>query len=165
MRVASSFSLNKHSSQFKIWGTLIGAILVDQFHVFRFLPLEPLFTMPVLYFWSLYGRDSFPIYGVFLAGILNDVLSGALLGQSALKFLLLYGIVTNQRKLILFGRNTVWAVFFILMMGITLLEWFLLSLFQGHWIGIADPFIGILISGLIYPFVQRGLRWVNQVNF
>jgi rod shape-determining protein MreD len=165
MRLASSFSINKQVSQFKIWGTLFGAILLDQFHVFRFLPVEPLFTMPVLYFWSLYVRDSFPIYGVFLAGIFDDALSGALFGQSALKFLLLYGIVTNQRKLILFGRNTVWAMFFILMMGVTLLEWLILSLFYGHWIGIEDPFIGILISGLIYPLVQRGLRWLNQLNF
>lgn len=121
--------------------------------------------MPVLYFWSLYARDSFPIYIVFLAGIFDDALSGALLGQSALKFLVLYGIVTNQRKLILFGRNTVWAMFFILMMGLTLLEWAILSLFYGRYVGIMDPFIGILVSGLLYPLVQRGLRWINQLNF
>ena len=57
-------------------------------------------TQPLMavYHWAIFRPRLLPAYAVFLAGLLQDILSGAPLGVNALVFLVAYGVVLSQKK-------------------------------------------------------------------
>ena len=69
-------------------------------------------TIIPIFYWSIYRPDLFPIFFVFVAGLLFDLISGGPLGQWAFIFLLLRVVMETQRK-VLIGKkfNVEWLAF------------------------------------------------------
>lgn len=65
------------------------------------LPITPAFGLMAVFYWSVYRPDLLPALAVFALGLLQDLISGAPLGITAVIWLGTFAIVLNQRKIFL----------------------------------------------------------------
>ena len=101
------------------------AILVDRASILDFLPVHPLLSFSIIYYWSLYRPDWISIAGLIGAGILDDSLSGAYIGQNTLVFLLIYAVVLKKMDYFIsatFLRT--WGAFALIMTACGCIQWF-----------------------------------------
>jgi len=139
------------------------AVILDRFHVFRALPLEPNLTFPMLYYWTIHRAESLPVSGIFLAGILDDALGGAYLGQNTLEFLFLYGAVLGRRQFLLNASFfTTWIVLFFLSVGLTALEWGIANVISRTWLDAAPLLLQNTLSVILYPWLTYLLNKIKD---
>jgi rod shape-determining protein MreD len=86
--------------------------------------LTPAFTLMAVYHWTIYRPNLLPSTGLFLLGLLQDLLAGATPGMTSLILLLARASLLPQR-LHFIGRPFpfVWAGFSLLTCGAMLLSW------------------------------------------
>jgi rod shape-determining protein MreD len=86
--------------------------------------IVPLVPLMAIFYWAMYRPDLMPVLAVFFIGLLEDVLTGAPLGQNAFVFLATHGIVRGQSRFILgHGFFVVWAVFVMIVAGAGGVSW------------------------------------------
>jgi rod shape-determining protein MreD len=130
------------------------AVILDRFHVFRALPLEPNLTFPIIYYWTIHRAECLPVTGIFLAGILDDALGGAYLGQNTLEFLFLFGSVLGQRQYLINSSFFMgWLILFFLSLGLMVLEWGIASLVSQKWLDATPLFLQNTLSVILYPWL------------
>ncbi len=64
-------------------------------------PAVPAFALMSVYYWTLYRPDLLPPVAVFGIGVLQDLVSGGLVGVTSLVLLATYGALLGQRRLFL----------------------------------------------------------------
>ncbi|MDX2104215.1 MAG: rod shape-determining protein MreD [Alphaproteobacteria bacterium] len=64
-------------------------------------PAVPAFTLMSVYYWTVYRPDLLPPVAVFVIGVFQDLLTGGLVGVTALLLLATHGVLLGQRKLFL----------------------------------------------------------------
>lgn len=86
--------------------------------------LTPAFTLMTVYHWTIYRPNLLPSTGLFVLGLLQDLLAGATLGMTSLILLLVRASLLPQRRHFI-GRPFpfVWAGFSLLTCGAMLLSW------------------------------------------
>lgn len=93
--------------------------------------MPQLYMIPIFY-WGLLSLRGMPYLGVFLIGLMVDVLTGLPLGLTALLNLFFLLLVHTQRKYIIKeGFIGQWMYFSVLLLAIMGLNWVLLWLLQG----------------------------------
>ncbi len=139
------------------------AVILDRFHVFRALPLEPNLTFPMIYYWTIHRAELLPVPGIFLAGILDDALGGTYLGQNTLEFLFLYGAVLGQRQYLLNASFFMsWMVLFFLSLGLMVIEWGIASLISQTWLDATPLFLENTLSVVLYPWLTYLLNKIKD---
>ncbi len=120
----------------------------------RVMPLLPLMAV---YHWAVNRPQLMPAYVVFLVGLLQDILTGAPLGMSAMVFLGVYGIVVGQRRFLV-GKSfaVVWLGFALVAAAAGAADWFLVSLFYVTIVDGNALFFQYLLSLGMFPM----LTWI-----
>jgi rod shape-determining protein MreD len=102
----------------------------------------PAFALMAIYHWTIYRPDLLPASGVFIIGLLLDLLNGTpYLGISSLTLLIARSLVLSQRGLVANKAFvTVWAGFLLVAAVMTGIEWLLTSLLSTAPLG-SRPFV------------------------
>ncbi len=149
------------------FGLTIVLVLVSilPMHIPGYSRVTPLLSMAAVYFWAIYRPNLLPAYAVFLIGLLQDILSGSIIGMNALVLLVVYGTVLSQRRFFV-GKSfaVVWLGFSLVAGGGELLGWFLVSIFN---LTITEPlasFVQYILTLGFFPFMAWiFLRWTQTM--
>ncbi len=91
--------------------------------------MQPAWVLASVYFWTLFRPASLPAFGVFLLGLLLDLLAQGPVGIGVLILLLAHATaLRGRRALARRGFALVWLVFIVFAAAAALLEWVLVSL-------------------------------------
>ncbi len=124
----------------------------------RVMPLLPLMAV---YHWAVNRPQLMPAYVVFFIGLLQDTLTGAPLGVSAVVFLGVYGIIVGQRRFLV-GKSfaVVWLGFALVAAGASAANWSIISIFHVTIVDGDALFFQYLLSLGIFPMLTWFfMRW------
>ena len=117
-----------------------------------FAQVVPTLGLMSVYYWAIHRPDLLPAWMALLLGLLHDVLTGMPLGVGALAFVMLHGVVQNQRKLLVGKAFAVaWWGFLIVGGGALLLMWLLTSVLAGAMVRPEPVIFQYLASAAFYP--------------
>ena len=153
------------------FGLTVALVLLSvlPLHVPGMARVMPLLPLMAIYHWAVNRPELMPAYVVFSIGLLQDTLTGAPLGVSALVFLGVYGVVVGQHRFLV-GKSfaVVWLGFSLVAAGATGVNWFLVSIFHVTIVSAEALFFQYLLSLGIFPMLTWFfMRWqkafLNQV--
>src|SRR5215813_1170938 len=72
-------------------------VSLQPIHVPGYIALTPAFTLMAVYHWTIYRPDLLPPVGLFLIGVIQDLLADAPVGMTALLLLLAHAVVLRHR--------------------------------------------------------------------
>ena len=125
--------------------------------------IVPMLALGSVFFWAVHYPSLLPPAVVFAIGLVQDILTGALLGTGAVVLLLAYGAVVYQR---IFFRNksfvVIWWSFMIVAFGAGALTWLLASLFGGRIMPLGPASIQVLVTIAVYPLLTGVLHGVHK---
>lgn len=126
--------------------------------------IRPCFSIMAVFYWAIYRPTLIPNWFVFGLGLLLDLLSGMPLGINAFIFLLVYWVISDQRRVFVGQPFATVMIGFTLVFGLSnALRWFLFGLLSGSWPGLV-PTAAITLSGLlIFPLVSMLLHAVHKL--
>jgi rod shape-determining protein MreD len=107
------------------------------------------------YHWTIYRPDRLPAPSLFLIGIIQDLLSGGLPGETAVTLLLVRAIVLPQRHYFvdpLFAF--IWAGFTLLTAGAMLFSWALHSLVAAEFLDLRGPVLRAVLTITVFPIAS-----------
>lgn len=117
--------------------------------------VTPMYALAAIYFWSIYRPDLIGYGTSFAIGLLDDLITGAPLGCTALVLLACQQIVFHQQKFFNakpFG--VFWLAFAVLALGAGVLKWLCVGLFApGGFTPFTDMFAAVLITAAVYPVI------------
>lgn len=133
-----------------------GMVVLSQLpmHLPASVPVTPAFAFAAVYFWTLHNPDTLPAPAVFVAGLLQDILSGVPIGLNAFTMLVGYGVIVSQRRYF-FGRSfmVLWWGFAVMAVFTGLLQWAAMSLLVGQMLSMAPVAIEQLTAVALYPLL------------
>jgi rod shape-determining protein MreD len=107
-----------------------------------------------VFFWSLFRPASMPPAGVFLLGLLTDLLGYAPPGVGVLTLLLVHGLALRwRRELVRLGFMVVWLYFVAVSSGAAALEWALNALLTFRLLPPGAAFFQAALSAGLYPLL------------
>ncbi len=116
-----------------VFAALLAAVPM---HLPGFYPLNPIWPLMAIYFWSVRRPDLMPPVAVFIVGLLHDSLGGGPIGVSAIVFVGVHTLVAAERRL--FSGQAfamMWLGFAVVAAVALMLSWVLAS----AWYGAALP--------------------------
>ena len=116
------------------------------------LPITPAFGLMAVFYWSVYRPDLLPALAVFALGLLQDLISGAPLGITAVIWLGTFGIVLNQRKIFLgkpFAMS--WWGFSMVAVAAGAARWLISSAMAGHLLDAHRMTAELAATVLLFP--------------
>jgi rod shape-determining protein MreD len=136
--------------------TILAALLsIEPLHLDGYAALTPAFTLIATYHWAIYRPDLLPASLLFLIGMIQDLLSGGLLGVTAVTLLLARAIVVPHRHH--FVDRTfpfIWAGFTLLTGGAMLFSWALHSLLAAELLELRGPVVRAVVTISVFPIVS-----------
>jgi len=127
--------------------------------------VTPFFALITVYFWSIYRPDLLPVWAVFLFGVLQDLLTGAPVGITALVLILVWAVAVSQRRVVLvqsFGVE--WVVFILVAGAAGFFAWLVGSLYRTAFLW-GDPFaIQAMLTAALYPIFSWLLGQVARLT-
>lgn len=117
-------------------------ISVIPLHIPGFAVVTPAFALMAVFHWTIYRPDLLPPIGIFVAGLLLDLLNGTpYVGTSALSLLIARSVLLSQRR---FFANrlfpVMWMGFLLTAAAVIAFEWTLVSILHAAALG-PRPFI------------------------
>jgi len=99
--------------------------------------VTPFFALMAVYHWSIYRPELLPAPVVFVLGLAQDALTGGPLGLFALILVVVYGLVSTQRRAFL-GRTfpVEWFGFSLVVLGTTMAGWLISCI---YFVALVDP--------------------------
>ena len=136
--------------------TVAAALLsIEPLYIGGYAALSPAFALMAAYHWTIYRPDLLPPLSLFAIGMIQDLLSGALPGISAIILLLARAIVLANRHDFVDRRfSFVWAGFAALTGGAMLFSWALHSLLAGHVLELREPLFRAVLTISIFPIAS-----------
>lgn len=147
-----------------IWIFLLFILnLVAVSHPFPAEIKAPLFLMAI-YYWSIYRPTLLPLWLVFIAGCLFDLISGYPLGLNALVFVMAQWFISTQRRF-LTGQSFVmiWLGFAMLALLSGIVQWAVFGLFSAVWLPPGGALLSVLLGVTIFPVVCIILHITHKV--
>jgi len=122
----------------------------------QFADVTPFLSLMAVYYWSIYRPDLMPIYVVFAAGLVQDVVSGTPIGLMALVLVLVHGVGVSQRRVFL-GKSfpVEWWGFGLVTLGAGIVAWVLASVYFAFLIDPKSVAVQALLTIAVYPLVTR----------
>lgn len=131
-----------------------------------FAALRPEFTLLVLCYWSLYTPEQLGVNIAFAVGLYMDILTGTLLGQHALIYVVIVYLI--QKFSAQFRLFPVWQqviMIYILTLFAQIFNFWLQGL-QGHFPGTWLYWLSPVITALLWPIIKWWLaRYHRQRSF
>jgi len=131
-------------------------------------PLTGSVEMPLvimaIYYWSVYRPTIVPLWFVFAAGILLDLLSGLPVGLNAFIFITIRLLILDQR-LFLTGQHflTVWLGFIGVCAAAMSVQWILFGLIHWHWTPFQPMLVMIVLGIFLFPVVSVLLHLTHRL--
>lgn len=119
--------------------------------------VSPLLTLGAVYFWGIYRPETLPVWVAFVLGLVQDLLTGAPLGLTALILVLARELAVSQRRVVLgqsFGVE--WAGFVLVAVGASGVAWAGASIYAGSLVR-PDP---LVVQGLLTAAAYPALWWL-----
>jgi rod shape-determining protein MreD len=135
--------------------TVLAALLsIEPLHLDGYAALTPAFTLMATYHWTIYRPNLLPPAWLFLIGAIQDLLSGGLLGVTAVTLLLARAIVVPHRHHFVDRPFPfIWAGFTLLTGGAMLFSWTLHSLLAAELLELRGPVIHAVLTISVFPIV------------
>lgn len=125
--------------------------------------LLPAVIVASVYFWSIYRPKSMPAIGVFLLGLLIDILNFSPPGIVILILLITYGIgVTQRLRLAKYSFLLIWLIFAFIAIGVFMLQWVLTSAFSLKIMPYTSFLFEIIFAIGIYPLLSVLFTWAHR---
>lgn len=145
--------------------TLVLVLLMQlQYRILFLDNILPFLSLVAVYYWCIFKPRLMPVSGVFLLGLLQDILSGGPLGMMALLLTLVRIFVVGQGSRFLereFLFN--WLVFIIVALVFGLATWVVASVYLKESQNLWDAFGQSMLTIAIFPVVVLGLGWVRAL--
>lgn len=150
------------------WGLVLAVVIgllllsVVPLRIAHLGELRPAFILMAVYYWSILRPA--PLVGVFILGLILDLLSAYPLGMSALVLVVAQLLASSQRKFLL-GQSflVIWAGFALVALGAGLAQWLIFSIFEASWVVARPMLISTLLSALLFPLVVVPLALVHRI--
>ena len=136
--------------------TVLAALLsIEPLHLDGYAALTPAFTLMATYHWTICRPDCLPAPSLFLIGMIQDLLSGGLPGETAVTLLLARAIVLPQQHYLV-GRPFpfIWAGFTLLTGGSMLFSWALHSLLAAELLDLRGPVLRTVLTISAFPIAS-----------
>lgn len=125
--------------------------------------VRPALLTTAVFYWAVYRPYLLRAVGVFVAGVVFDLVTGLPPGVSALILLAVQGIASAQQKFLLAQSYVVvWACFSLLAFLAGLGQWAILSLLSFTVFTIKPTLVTALLTALLYPLVTFPLYILLQ---
>ena len=126
--------------------------------------LTPAFTLMTVYHWTIYRPNLLPPTGLFVIGLVQDLLAGATPGVTSLILLLSRASLLPQRRHFI-GRPFpfVWAGFSLLTCGALLLSWTLYCLLDRAAVDFRGTVFRIVLTISLFPVASFMLGRTQRV--
>lgn len=112
----------------------------------------PAFALMAIYYWAVVRPDMFPVYAVFVVGLLTDLLSGGPIGLWAFTYVLVYIVVLTQRFLMANAPFSVfWFGFLVVGMITGAVSWAIASIAYGMFLPVSPILAYILVTVAVFP--------------
>lgn len=133
-------------------------------HIPPFGEIRPCFTIMAIFYWAIYRPTLIPNWIVFLLGLALDLVSGLPMGINAFIFLLVYWIISDQRRVFVGQPFLTVMIGFTLVLGASnILRWALFCFLTGTHVPFL-PVAGVIISGLfIFPLINILLHMIHKL--
>ena len=126
---------------------------------------KPHLVLIVLFYWTVYRPTLVPPLYCFLLGLGMDMLLDTPPGLFAGLFVLLHWVIRDQRRF-LTGQPyiVIWAVFGLVGVTFSFLQWGLMGLANGfHWDAPVPALLQAVITFLTFPFITMLLIAVHRI--
>ena len=121
--------------------------------------VAPLLPLIGVYYWAIHRPDLLPFPAVFLVGLVQDLLTGGVLGVNAFVFLLVTWVVLTQRRtLVSMPVMIIWWAFAVIAALAAGVEWAAVSALNGEIMAARSAIYRALITGACYPIVALCLH-------
>ena len=112
----------------------------------------PAFALMAIFYWAVVRPDMFPVYAVFVVGLLTDLLSAGPIGLWAFTYTLTYIVVLTQRFLIVNAPFSVfWFGFLLAGLVAGAVSWGLASLIYGAVLTVRPIIMHVLVTVAVFP--------------
>ena len=136
---------------------------IEQFHLFRIFPVEPLFVLPLFYYWTVFRTEKLSAFSLFVLGFFDDAMSGDFLGKTSLVLLILYAIILTQRHHIKdLNFKFVWGGFAVFIASAIFLEWGISSLLIGQVLSLLPLMSQNILAIILYPWFNKVIRRLEK---
>jgi len=114
--------------------------------------VTPFLGLVAVYYWAIYRPELFPVWAVFLIGLLNDIVHFLPLGLSAFVFVGVYQLLHVQRRFF-FGQTfyVLWVGFALIAFLASFVDWAFLSFLEGHALTLRPIMMQYLFSIAFFP--------------
>jgi len=134
-------------------------------HIPGFAEVAPLLPLMAVYHWTIYRPDLLPAIAVFIAGLLQDALSGMPFGINAAVFVIVHMAVVSQ-QVFFTGRSflIIWLGFSLVAAGATVMTWLLTAVFYSAFTSFEAAFVQYLVTVGVFPVLAwLQVRWQQSV--
>ena len=114
--------------------------------------VAPMLALMAVYYWAIFRPDLLPAAAVFAIGLFQDILGGMPLGVYTLTLLLVYGIVSSQRRFFL-GKSflVMWWGFMLIALGTAAVTWVIVSALFGTVVNPLPALFQLLLTLALFP--------------
>lgn len=136
--------------------TVMAALLsIEPLRIDGYATLTPALTLMATYHWTIYRPDLLPALALFTIGLIQDLLSGGLPGETAIMLLLARAILLNHRQYFVDRHFPfIWAGFALLTGGTMLFLWALHSLLAGAVLELRGPVFRAVLTISTFPIAS-----------
>lgn len=114
--------------------------------------IMPAFALMAVYYWAVVRPDMFPVYAVFLIGLLTDLLSAGPIGLWAFVYVVTYAIVLTQRFLAINAPFSVfWFGFLLAALLAGTIGWGVASMLFGTVLSVKPILMHMLVTVAVFP--------------
>jgi rod shape-determining protein MreD len=112
----------------------------------------PDFALMAIYYWAVVRPNMFPVYAVFVVGLLTDLLSGGPIGLWVFTYVLVYIVAMTQRFLMTNAPfSAFWFGFLVVGMIAGAVSWVIASLIFGMFLPVRPILSYILVTAAVFP--------------
>lgn len=130
---------------------MVGAV---PFPVSGVAAAPPMLGLAAFFYWAIYRPGLLGFGAAAGLGLFHDLLNGIPIGVTSLVYVLVYGLMTSQRRYFVSTRPWVlWAVFAPVALGASTLNWFLGSVLAAAPLPATAFLVAALVTLAIYPVV------------
>jgi rod shape-determining protein MreD len=136
--------------------TVMAALLsIEPLRIDGYAALTPALTLMATYHWTIYRPDLLPAVALFTIGLIQDLLSGGLPGETAIMLLLARAILLHHRQYFVDRHFPfIWAGFTLLTGGAMLFLWALHSLLAGAVLELHEPVFRAVLTISMFPIAS-----------
>ncbi len=125
--------------------------------------ITPLLALTAIYYWSVYRPTLMPVVVVFILGLLQDLLSGGVIGLTALVFVVVRELSVSQRRILAGNPFFIsWSGFGLITIGAELFRWAIGSIFFERMLDLGPVAASAALTIALYPPFAWAFSHVEQ---